>query len=82
MMSEWIPCKDRLPEKDGRYLVSYHVFDDVYLVSIEFFALNMHEVDEYFNEVPGWYNYDEVYGYYEKVEVNAWMLLPEHYKEK
>ena len=62
-MAEWISVKDRLPEKDGYYLVvTYGV------ISIE----------EFSKEKLAWLGYDwdnaEVY---EMIGITHWMPLPE-----
>lgn len=78
--NEWTSVKDRLPEKQGRYLcvINGIVRDDY--VSICSFTKNLHKFDEFDfpNENrPGWYNYDGEHGYYEVGGVKYWMPLPE-----
>lgn len=82
-MSVWIPCSERFPEKDGKYLVttSYGSID------ICNYAHNLYELDRYdFAEYKrkknktGWYDYDGEWGYCE-CSIIAWMPLPEAYKE-
>lgn len=84
---KWIPVSERLPEKDGEYLVTVKsTFKNTrnYIKHCHF-ARNLYLVDEYdFADktgVAGFYEYDSEYGYYEMTEVIAWMpFLPEPYK--
>lgn len=79
---QWIPCSERLPEDDGRYLCMTKSFNDKPLVDLLSYAHNLHKVDEYDfpQEKNGWYDYDDEYGYYEDEQVYAWMPLPEPWK--
>lgn len=80
---QWINVKDKLPEKDGQYLVVYTFFD-YRGMGIVGFSHNLHEIDEYiFNTEsrPGWYQSDNEVGYYEKTTVTHWAKLPEFPKE-
>ncbi len=76
---EWICAKDRLPEKDGKYLCAGVDFDR----SIEFclFSKNLYSVDKFdFSDKKkkaGFYNYDRVCGYYEEPRVTHWTELPD-----
>lgn len=80
-MPEWISVKDRLPDKNGRYLCCY----DLGIVSgksigIYSFAKNLYKVDKYdFKGMKrmGWYDYDSEWGYGEMSGVTHWMPLPE-----
>ena len=80
----WIPCSERLPEKDDRYLVTVLLYFDEYpYVSVSSFAHDLESVDKYGFEGrkrAGWYNYDDEYGYLERDGVVAWMPLPEPYE--
>ena len=60
---EWIPCSERLPEKNGRYLASW--------VSN---LTNRYYIDSIFFAYGEW---DCCNG-----DVEAWMPLPEPYKEE
>ena len=76
-MGEWIDVNDRLPEKDGAYLVitgSYSRYRKI--VS---YAHDLFEVDDYdFKKGDsGFFDYDSEYGYYKVDKVLAWMELPE-----
>lgn len=82
----WIPVSERLPEKDGEYLVTVKpTFKNMrnYIKHCDF-ARNLYLVDEYDfvdkKGAVGFYEYDSEYGYYEMTEVIAWMPLPEPYK--
>lgn len=68
---EWISVKDRLPEKDGAYLVCHELYNcDIYGVwIIEFFT----------KPYKGWYQLDEDEegDYYRPFHgVTYWMPLP------
>ena len=74
----WIPCSERLPEKDGCYLCQCRGF-----FRICGFAKNLKKVDKYdfANEKrAGFYEFDHEYGYYEALGVIAWRELPQPYK--
>lgn len=82
---EWIPVSEKLPNKDGDYLVyTEWRFGGTYLpnISIASFATNLHKVDDedfpcpdY--KRPGWYDYDgEDATYYELSDITYWMPLP------
>lgn len=89
-MEKWISVKDRLPNKDGEYLVTYR--SDIYpnyrlFVGIYVYSSNLSKVNKW--DFPkkkynrnGWYGCDVEYGYYEVKNVIAWMELPEVYKPK
>ena len=80
----WIPVTERLPEGDNRILVCSKLRDGQYWQSVCRFANNLHEVDEYDfpNERrPGFYYYDDEYGWIEKTGVTHWMPLPQPPKE-
>ena len=86
IFENWIPCSERLPEKAGRYLVTYGSNLDGYRqVCMKMYSPNLHNVDEFDfpnKKRPGWYDYDSEYGHYEWDDVIAWMPLPEVYKER
>lgn len=76
---KWINIKDRLPNKDGEYLVVYQCFQ-YRLIRIFHFSLNLHEIDEFVfpNEKrPGWYEPDEEVFYFERTGITHWAELPE-----
>lgn len=78
----WIPVSERLPEKDGEYLVtvSFHFCGEIVFKCS--FAMDLHKVDEYnFQEHKcGFYGIDSEWGSYEIDNVIAWMPSPEPYK--
>lgn len=83
----WIPCKDRLPDKDGRYLVTtiFNYTKHINHVHICNFAQKLSNIDHYDFEDehrPGFYNFDSEYGYVETNGVIAWQELPAPYKEE
>lgn len=74
----WINVKDGLPNENGSYLVVYKAFQYA-LVDVKRFAKDLYSVDEYDfpNEHrPGWYEYDDEYGYIERNDITHWMPLP------
>ena len=76
-MPEWISVKDKLPNKDGKYLCCW--CDGKY-IDIYSFAKNLRKVDEIdFKGMnrKGWYDYDSEWGYCEQESVTHWMPLPE-----
>jgi hypothetical protein len=84
-MSEWILCKDRLPTKDGQYLVTEEGVYDNY-VDVLYFALDLYNANELaFRDKKGqsgWYVSDSEYGDYMVDDVLAWQELPKPYKEQ
>ncbi len=86
-MDNWIPTKERLPEKDGNYLVTIGGWDsNSNCICIRGFAKKLCSVDDFFfsdKNYPGWYEYDDNCIYHELVSdaILAWMPLPKAYKE-
>lgn len=93
-MEKWINVKDKLPDKDGRYLVTRKYGIDT-IVDILDFDRCLSKVDRFlFSEDegfkrPGWYDLEELYSDtfddeydYEIDNVIAWMELPKTYKIK
>ena len=74
----WIPCSERLPEKDGQYLTVNIVLDDVLVYKTLHFTRDLYEIDDFdfanSKGKSGWYCYDEEYGYC-KCDVEAWMPI-------
>ena len=79
----WIPCSERLPEEDGKYLCSYgdgHV--GTFCFATNLYLLAPFNFGRYkYNEHKGFYECDSTYGYYEIENVIAWQPLPQPYKE-
>ncbi len=79
---KWIPVSERLPEKDGKYLVfkqhHYGAWQDVVGFAKDGESVNKYDLE---NEKDVWYNYDSEYGYYSIDSVTHWMPLPEPPKE-
>ena len=77
-VQEWISIKDRLPEKDGAYLVTTNSFGDRQSVKLRWFAKDGEDVDAY--DLAGqkdvWYLYDIECGYVSIKTVTHWMPLP------
>lgn len=71
-MSNWVPVSERLPEKDGCYLVY-----DAGSIDVVNFANNL--ARETYGELdarPGFYYIDDEYEYWERAYTH-WMPLPE-----
>lgn len=83
-MPEWISVKDRLPDKNGRYLCCKESVCGGEYIDICSFAKNLYKVDKYdFKGMKrmGWYTYDSEWGYGEMCGVTHWMPLPDLPKE-
>ena len=80
MQNEWISVKDRLPEKDNKYLC---VIDAIgtHCITTCWFSKNLFKVDKYDfanrKGIRGFYNYSSEWGYYQNTSVTHWMPLPE-----
>ena len=78
-VQEWISVKDRLPEKDGAYLVTTNSFGNRQSVKLRWFAKDGENVDAY--DLAGqkdvWYLYDIECGYVSINSVTHWMPLPQ-----
>ena len=78
-VQEWISVDDRLPERDGAYLVTTNDFGNRQGVKIRWFAKDGETVDEY--DLAGqkyvWYFYDSECGYASTKSVTHWMPIPE-----
>ena len=78
-MQEWISVDDRLPEKDGAYLVTTNSFGDRQSVKLRWFAKDGENIDAY--DLAGqkdvWYLYDIECGYVSIKTVTHWMPLPQ-----
>ena len=80
-MAEWISVKDRLPDKDGKYLC---FSTNGNFIDVCGFAKSLHKVDKYdFKGIrrKGWYTYSGEWGYYEISCITHWMPIPELPKE-
>ena len=81
---EWIKCSDRLPDDTGRYLVVKEYFSCCRIVSVSSFTQDLYKLNEYaFKDKhrPGWWEYDEDFGYRELTNVTHWAELPPLPKE-
>lgn len=83
--SGWIPVKERLPEKDGKYLVTHVVSFQTRMIDVYSYANDLYKIDKYDfwdrKGKSGWYDIDREYGGILLDDVVAWMELPEPYKE-
>lgn len=84
----WTSVKDKIPTKDGEYLVTLNI-GKYQFVSIVSFTQKPYELSKYdFYEYKGkktdgiFYTCDPEYGYsdYCNKEITAWCELPEPYK--
>ena len=75
---EWIPCSERLPEKDGRYLVTYPLLWYNLWVSTAWYGTPPMPS----RPVKGkcFFVSDDEYGDVPYYDVLAWMPLPEPWK--
>ena len=78
-VQEWISVKDRLPEKDGYYLVFEKHTYGTYTAVLRF-AKDARKVDKYdfhrgWKNV--WYRYDSEWGHITIDSVTHWMPLPQ-----
>ncbi len=82
-MDKWVSCKDKLPEKNGKYLVTEKSpIVHPGTIRIRNFSNELNKVDHFVfgrKRKSGWYDYDSEYGYYEVLDVLAWQELPEPY---
>lgn len=82
-MQKWISVKDRLPNKDGAYLVATNGVSGLQNVKTRWFTKDGEMVDAY--DLAGqkdvWYLYDSECGYVSINSVTHWMPLPEPPKE-
>ena len=76
-MGEWIDVNDRLPEKDGKYLIIVELFGAC--IRLACYSHDLFKVDDYdFKKGDsGFFDYDSEFGYYKVDKVLAWMELPE-----
>lgn len=73
--NEWIPCKDRLPESYGIYIVTSG--DPAFSMHVH--MLNYGEA-MFEKDNPCWFFYDSEYGDVTVDNVIAWMPSPKPYK--
>lgn len=74
----WVEVKERLPDKNGRYLCVLDVWGHKHIIVLGF-TLNLQEFDELdFKGATGagFYDYDSEYGYFQRSNVTHWMPLP------
>ena len=82
-VQEWISVDDRLPEKDGAYLVTTNGVSGLQNVKFRWFAKDgeMVEAHDLARQKDVWYLYDIECGYVSIKTVTHWMPLPEPPKE-
>lgn len=69
----WTPVKDKLPEKNGNYLVTIKPTSNFSYVTVHYFGI--------FNNHLSFYDYFDG-EYFELNCITAWMPLPAPYKEE
>ena len=78
-VGEWIPCSERLPSENGRYLVTYPLFvgGNKWVNVLWYGKPSMPNI-----KVKGkcWYRSDDEYGDVVYDDILAWMPLPKPYK--
>ena len=78
-VQEWISVNDRLPERDGAYLVTTNGVSGLQNVKTRWFAKDGEMVEAY--DLAGqkdvWYLYDIECGYVSINSVTHWMPLPQ-----
>ena len=75
MQFEWTKCSERLPEKDGQYLVVYEYFGYLSIAVISF-TTNLHDISPELPNKCGWFALSSEWGYYERSGITHWMELP------
>ena len=81
----WIPCSERLPKKDDRYLVCTKSPTNYYNVTTSYFTNDLYDFDKYaFGRYKGkqkasFCDFNSECGYYEVSNIIAWQLLPQPY---
>ena len=78
-VQEWISVDDRLPEKDGAYLVTTNGVSGLQNVKTRWFAKDgeMVEAHDLAGQKDVWYLYDIECGYVSIKTVTHWMPLPQ-----
>ena len=74
--NDWVSVADRLPDKDGRYVVFEKRSDGVETVDVLYFAKDGRKVDKYdFRDrwKNVWYDYDSEWGHYVSDSVTHWL---------
>ena len=75
----WTKCTEKMPDKDGDYLVVRSIMGMFNIINVCAFTMNLHEIDEFDfpdEERPGWYEHDSETGYFEWTGITHWAELP------
>lgn len=76
LREQWISVEDRLPDKEGKYLVT--VYDGITLAVLYFYKRYPYCNSGIRTDRPVWCDYDNYgYGDFEEKSVTHWMPLPE-----
>ena len=79
---KWIPVSERLPYKDGRYLVfKSAIAQGITSASFTHDLESIADYDFKGENRPGFFYYDSEYGYCEMLHITHWMPLPEPPKD-
>ena len=77
----WIPVSERLPDRDGQYLVTKAIGKYTCIDCIDYSTnLSKTALDFHGKNYAGWYEHDTDYGYFETHRVIAWMPLPKPFE--
>lgn len=79
---KWIPCSERLPNKEDLYMVTLKTFSDDYRF-IELFYYGKPLMPNCKVNGACWYRSDSEWGdvVYDDTDILAWMPLPKPYRE-
>lgn len=74
---KWINYEKERPKKNGEYMVVKSFFDHR-TIDVVRYAIDLKKVDDYTftKHRPGWYEWDDEYGYYEPTNITHWSELP------
>ncbi len=74
---KWINYEKERPKKNGEYMV-VKSFSGYRKIDVVRYALDLTKVDDYTftKHRPGWYEWDDEYGYYERRNITHWSELP------
>jgi hypothetical protein len=87
VVPQWISVKERLPEKEGKYLcTSYYKSTNSLHINLYWFTKDFYKLDRFdFSDkkgVGGFWDSDDEWGICHHENVTHWMLLPEPPKKE
>lgn len=77
---KWVPCKERLPETNGRYLTTNDIEEGLEVRIITFYNGDWYRVFEGYEDVDGLIKTRPIHLNTLPVNVTAWYKIPEPYK--